>query len=92
MVLRRWEYGWRAEQRRRMCQHFYKVRYCNFYVRSSIHEAIIKQVAKKNNLYLILMVKGLLTHLAANGGGQPTLKMASALITSLHLSMFNRFE
>lgn len=30
-----------------MCQHFYKVRYCNFYVRSSIHEAIIKQVAKK---------------------------------------------
>lgn len=85
MVLRRWEYGWRAEQRRRMCQHFYKVRYCNFYVRSSIHEAIIKQVAKK-------MVKGLLTHLAANGGGQPTLKMASALITSLHLSMFNRFE
>lgn len=38
------------------------------------------------------MVKGLLTHLAANGGGQPTLKMASALITSLHLSMFNRFE
>lgn len=85
MALRRWEYGWRAEQRRRMCQHFYKVRYCNFYVRSSIHEAIIKQVAKK-------MVKGLLTHLAANGGGQPTLKMASALITSLHLSMFNRFE
>lgn len=47
MALRRWEYGWRAEQRRRMCQHFYKVRYCNFYVRSSIHEAIIKQVAKK---------------------------------------------